>query len=164
MQIDNKWNSAVTWYIINMLDTLEDAVYTYVPSNNSPYISPLWECERPMAHTLYVITWERLHYNYVIMSTLVSQITSPTIVCSTVYSRRRPKKTPKHCVTGLCAGNSPVTGKLPAQRASNAENVSIWWRHHGIMGPFESIDKWLVPIEYKSHNWIEHRLCSCHCI
>ena len=29
------------------------------------------------------------------------------------------------------AGNSPVTGEFPAQMASNAENVSIWWRHHG---------------------------------
>ena len=35
-------------------------------------------------------------------------------------------------VTGLCAGNSPVTGEFPAQMASNAENVSIWWRHHGL--------------------------------
>ena len=31
---------------------------------------------------------------------------------------RRSKKTPKHRVTGLCAGNSPVTGEFPAQRAS----------------------------------------------
>ena len=23
-----------------------------------------------------------------------------------------------------------VTGEFPAQMASNAENVSIWWRHH----------------------------------
>ena len=44
--------------------------------------------------------------------------------------RRRSKKTLKLCVTGLCEGNSPVTGEFPAQRASNAENVSIWWRHH----------------------------------
>ena len=44
---------------------------------------------------------------------------------------RRSKKTSKLRVTGLCAGNSPVTGEFPAQRASNAENVSIWWRHHG---------------------------------
>ena len=29
----------------------------------------------------------------------------------------------------LC-GNSPATGEFPAQMASNAENVSIWWRHH----------------------------------
>ena len=30
--------------------------------------------------------------------------------------RRRSKKTAKLCVTGLCAGNSPVTGEFPAQR------------------------------------------------
>ena len=42
--------------------------------------------------------------------------------------RRRSKKSPKG--PGLCEGNSPVTGEFPAQRASNAENVSIWWRHH----------------------------------
>ena len=44
--------------------------------------------------------------------------------------RRRSKKTPKLRVTGLCAGNSPLTGEFPPQRASTAENVSIWWRHH----------------------------------
>ena len=43
---------------------------------------------------------------------------------------RRSKKTSKLCVTGPCVGNSPGTGEFPAQRASNAENVSIWWRHH----------------------------------
>ena len=45
--------------------------------------------------------------------------------------RRRSKKTSKLRVTGLCAGNSPGTDEFPAQMASNAENVSIWWRHHG---------------------------------
>ena len=45
-------------------------------------------------------------------------------------SGRRSKKTSKLRVTGLCVGNSPVTGEFPAQKASNAENVSIWWRHH----------------------------------
>ena len=30
------------------------------------------------------------------------------------------------------AGNSPVNVEFPAQRTRNAENVSIWWRHHGI--------------------------------
>ena len=44
--------------------------------------------------------------------------------------RRRSKKTSKFRVTGLCEGNSPVTGEFPSQRASNAENVSSWWRHH----------------------------------
>ena len=30
----------------------------------------------------------------------------------------------------ICEENSPVTGGFPAQGASNAENPSIWWRHH----------------------------------
>ena len=44
--------------------------------------------------------------------------------------RPRSKKTSKLRVTGLCAGNSPVTSEFPTQMASNTKNVSIWWRHH----------------------------------
>ena len=55
------------------------------------------------------------------------------------FLRRGSKKTPKTRVTGLCAGNSPVTGEFPAQKASNAEYVSIWWRHHGYSIPVELI-------------------------
>ena len=39
--------------------------------------------------------------------------------------RRRSKKTSKLRVTGLCAGNSPVTVEFPVHRASNSENVSF---------------------------------------
>ena len=42
------------------------------------------------------------------------------------WFRRRLKKTSKLCVTDLWVGNSPGTGELPAQKASNAENVSIF--------------------------------------
>ena len=45
--------------------------------------------------------------------------------------RRRSRKISKLRVTGLCAGNSPVTGEFTAQRASNTENASICLRHHG---------------------------------
>ena len=44
--------------------------------------------------------------------------------------RRRSKETSKLRVTGLCEWNSLVTGEFSTQRASNAEVVSIWWRHH----------------------------------
>ena len=44
--------------------------------------------------------------------------------------RSRSKKTSELRVTGLYVGNSQVTGEFPAQMASNAENFSIWWRHH----------------------------------
>ena len=43
---------------------------------------------------------------------------------------RRSKNISKLHVTGLCEENSPVTGEFPAQMASNAEDVAIWWRHH----------------------------------
>ena len=44
--------------------------------------------------------------------------------------RRTSKKTSKLRVTGLCAGNSPETGEFLEQMASNAENISIRWRHY----------------------------------
>ena len=33
-------------------------------------------------------------------------------------------------VRGIHRWPSPVTGEFPAQKASNAEKVSIWWHHH----------------------------------
>ena len=44
--------------------------------------------------------------------------------------RHRSKETSKLRVTGLCEGNPLVTSGFPLQKSSNAENVSIWWRHH----------------------------------
>ena len=63
--------------------------------------------------------------------------------------RRRSKKTSTLRVTGLCVGNSPVTGEFPAQRASNAENVLIWLRHHeglqglGVFATLGELLKWV---------------------
>ena len=75
-------------------------------------------------------TYSDQHYNDFIMSAMVSQITSLTIVYSTVYSGADQRKKTKLCVTGLCKGNTPVTGEFPAQRAINAKNVPIWWHHY----------------------------------
>ena len=47
------------------------------------------------------------HYNDVIMGEIASQITSLTIVFSTVYSDADKKNPSQLRVTGLCAGNSP---------------------------------------------------------
>ena len=73
-----------------------------------------------------------MHYSDVITSAMASQITTLTIVYSTVCSGA-DKKTSKLRVTGLCEGNSPMTGEFPAQRASNAEIFSILWRYHMII-------------------------------
>ena len=77
----------------------------------------------------------RWHYNDVIMGAMASQTTSITIVYSAVFFWCTSKKTSKLRVIGLCEGNLPVIGEFPAQRASNAESVSmtsswdgtIWW-------------------------------------
>ena len=55
--------------------------------------------------------------------------------------RRCSKKTSKPCVTGLCEGNSPVTGEFPTERASNAEMFlfdDVIMVHTGIQSLFTS--------------------------
>ena len=64
------------------------------------------------------------------MSAMASQITSLMIVYH--LFKVQIKETSMLHVTGLCEGNSPVTGEFPTQGASNAENVPIWWLRHGI--------------------------------
>ena len=60
-----------------------------------------------------------IYYTDDTMSGVSSRINSPAIVYSTVYSRRRSKKTSKPHDTGLCERDLPVTGEFPAQKASN---------------------------------------------
>ena len=74
------------------------------------------------------------HYSDVTMTTMVSRIQPHGWLLNRLF-RRRSKKTSKLRVTGLCAGNSPVTGAFPAQRASDTENNSIWWRHKNMVAP-----------------------------
>ena len=57
------------------------------------------------------------------MGAIASQITSLTIVFSTVYLDTDQRKHQSY---------ASLPGEFPAQMASNAENVSIWWRHHDV--------------------------------
>ena len=74
-------------------------------------------------------TCASLHQSGVIMSAMAFYFTGVSFVSSNVCSGI--KETSKLRITGHCEGNSPVTSEFPAQRASNEESVSIWWRHHG---------------------------------
>ena len=63
------------------------------------------------------------------MGAIAFQITSLAIVYSTVYSDadQRNIKAPRHWpLSGEFTGDR----EFPAQMVSDAENVSIWWRHH----------------------------------
>ena len=62
------------------------------------------------------------------MGAMASQITSLTIVYSTVYSGADQSKHQSSASLAFVWGIVP--GEFPAQMASSAENGSIWWRHH----------------------------------
>ena len=73
------------------------------------------------------------HYNNVIMGAIATQTTSLTIVYSTVYTgpdqRKHQSSASLAFVRAIHRGDRC---EFPAQMASNAENVSIWWRYHDI--------------------------------
>ena len=66
------------------------------------------------------------------MGVIASQITSLMIVYSTVYSDADQRKHQSSVSLAFVRGIHRDTVEFPAQMASNAENVSIWWRHHEI--------------------------------
>ena len=78
------------------------------------------------------------HYNSVIMSEMVPQISSLMILCSTVIRTQIKEniKVPRHWPLW---GNSPVTSVWPTQKASDAVKNSSWWSHHD---PFMDIAQW----------------------
>ena len=63
------------------------------------------------------------------MTTVAPQITSLAVFTQSFIQTQMKEniKAPRHWP--LC-GEFTGTGEFPAQKASNAENVSIWWRHH----------------------------------
>ena len=74
-------------------------------------------------------SFSHFHYIDVIMTTMVFQITSLMVVYSTIYSDADQRKHQSSASLAFVWG-SHRAGEFPAQRASYAENVSIWWRHH----------------------------------
>ena len=71
-----------------------------------------------------------IYHNDVIMGAMASQITSLTIVYSTVYSgadHRHQSSASQAFVRGIHRWPVNSPHKCPV----NAENVSIWWRHQG---------------------------------
>ena len=105
-----------------------------------------------------------LHYNGVIMSAIASQITSLTIVYPTVYSRRRSKKTSKLRINH---DHWPLWGEfigdrwIPRIKPSNAENVSIWWRHHGIRSSDPRLSEAMAILVACSSDHVHRRLWAC---
>ena len=62
------------------------------------------------------------------MSTVASQIPGISIVFFQLFVQAQIKENIKTLRHWPLWGNPPVSGGFPSQRASYAENVSIWWR------------------------------------
>ena len=135
------------WYM-NMLSLLQIKTFSYqshyvirhlYDSNSTVsvqttilYISLNIICLNWLRHLPGLISYAdrrngRLHHNDVIMSVMAYQITGVSIFAQLLTEAMRR-------AISLCAGKSPVTGEFPAQEASNAVNVPIWWRHHETLG------------------------------
>ena len=84
---------------------------------------------RPMVHTAYVII-ASYHYNDVIMTTMASQKSPALRLLTQSFIQAQIKENIKAVRHWPLCGEFTGTGEFPAQRASYAENVSIWWRHH----------------------------------
>ena len=123
--------------VINLCSRLQCRFYIFVVSGTRPYrIIPQRVCD-------YFLWWFNWHLIVGVFYPLrwrhngchnVSNHQPHHCLLNRLF-RRRSKKTSKLRVTGLCAENSPGTGEFPAQMASNAKNVSIWWRHHAWESP-----------------------------
>ena len=100
---------------------------------NKPWKKLCWYLRKRLRWlTTFGVTKVNIHYSNVIIGAVASQIINHRIhdcLLNRLF-RRRSTNISKLRVTGLCEGNSPVTGEFPSQRASNTVNGSIWWRHH----------------------------------
>ena len=94
---------------------------------NNSYHGFRWHCDtRARASAATTLTW--FHNSDVILSK--KKITSLKIVYPTVYSGAGQRKYQSSVSLAFVRRDSLVTGKFPAQGASNTENASTWWRHH----------------------------------
>ena len=124
-------------------------VFSSMESTVKDNICTVWFL--PPAFTVIPLTvgqmWE--HYNDVIMGAMASQTTSLIIVYSTLYSGTDQRKHQSSPSLAFVRGihRWPVVS-FPAQRASNAENVSIWWRHYEIIQLLRC--QWSIPEEWSA--------------
>ena len=99
-----------------------------MPSFDALHLDENWNRMSLILQNYWYITWD-FHYSDVIMSVMVSQITGVSIVCWTVCSGSDQRKH-QSSASLVFVGEFTVDQYFPSQRASDVENVSIWWRHH----------------------------------
>ena len=118
----NSWKSVLIWFIVCILVRYAISISEwnlYPKSSVRSYTINSYELDGTLSYAA-----DAIHYNDVIMSMIASQITNLTIVYSTVYSGADQRKHQSSASLAFVQGIHRGPG------ASNAKNVSIWWRHH----------------------------------
>ena len=83
------------------------------------------------------------------MGARASQITSLTIIYSTIHSDANQRKYQSSASLAFVRGIHRWPVNIAAQMASNAENFSIWWLHHdkiGFIANYRHIGNHMDPI------------------
>ena len=110
------------------------------------------------SNTENVSIWWRHHdgFNYLFPASLL--FTQPFIQKQIKENIKAPRHWP------LC-GEVTGTGEFPAQRASYAENVSIWWRHHDkmIQGHLYTFDQNFI-FHLPSYPYVKNCIKCNNCI
>ena len=107
------------------------AKYWLCSISEVPVKSPRhWVHNNKHRHIIYEIVVPEAHYNDVIMSAMASQITSGSVVYSNICSGADQRKRQSSASLAFARWIQRWPCEFPAQRAINAENISIWWHHH----------------------------------
>ena len=126
----SKYLSVEPWHFVASFRWIKIQEYLYIFC-----IQNVSNCKTSLGHSK--LTLWKTHYDDVIMGAIASQITSLTIVYSIVYSDADQRKHRSSASLAFVRGI-----QFPAQMASYAENVSIWWRHHGFKVSNRISAKW----------------------
>ena len=89
------------------------------------------------------------HYNDVIMDAIASQITSLTIVYSTVYSDADQRKHQSSASLAFVRGIHRWPVNSPHKWPVTRKNVSIWWCHHGAVPSIFTFDEIFISLSSK---------------
>ena len=124
----SKWSEYIYTYTYIFLFTITRrlwfklSMYCWIrPFNHTPAAGTRWDVKYFCSGLdILLIIHESLQWHHNGRDGISNQ--QPQYCLLNRLFRRGSKKTSKHRVTGLCAGNSPVTGEFPAQKGSNAEN------------------------------------------
>ena len=164
--------SATKWCIVGISEALWELWYGSFTTQHNKYVRTLCVATLCYGPTIHIpLGW---HHNEL---DGVSNHQRLDCLPNRLF-RRRSKKTSKFCVTDLCEWNSPVTGEFPAHGTSNAENISIWWRHHasGLVhllshallseAPMASMGKQITWIQQELYNYnkIKHKTVCIYCM